>query len=475
MSETLQISVPLTEYLSDAVPAFDETDFNSDDELDKTARGYAEVILRRYYGIPEDDPGDIESFEAFRHAVEYLKTRVKTPRSTAKKSTKTFSNHHFVRNTLKIEGNPSLVRVSCHAGAISRAAFVRRKLWGDPAPPFPASTPVELETALKRAVKVAKNTVGGGPEFVIETVIYLKNPDGTVPSTPPENAMRLRLKNCFSIHFQNTNMGHKLTLAVQVLRAQYEPDWIDERDAAILLLTGFLPKLPSISLTPVVQGYELGLGWPQYEVFIHDIHATSQKDLLRCYRLAAQGKKNRPDGRFDFKLSGSSLREKTTPRGRPPGQLDEALAFVELELILERARERVELGESILPQNWDWRPTNEEMKEAWNSRGWIYYTTPGSSGKETRALSPQKLRQFRKTVARDIYLPGLLQFLTEDDFRTLQEGEAADVRFARAYAAVSLLPFARVEADNSRESGYLIKPLTYERRQYTTLNDGLTR
>jgi hypothetical protein len=97
---------------------------------------------------------------------------------------------------------------------------------------------------------------------------------------------------------------------------------------------------------------------------------------------------------------------------------------LELELIRNEAQKRYEQHESVHPDKWTWRPSINQLEDAWEKRGRLYgaknHTTPSRS----------ELCKHKDRVERRIYEESFIDLynvenLGADDLKRLNEGEAS--------------------------------------------------
>ena len=421
----------LKDGFDELVDTFEGEKFSSEAEMDKAVRlGVEEVFKDRMKPI-DKSAFDATAFEDYEKGVIYVKRRLLEPPKVQKPQPE-LERQNLERQDSEIElfeGSPSLVRVSHHAGALSVACVVRERLWGSKEPPYPASSSAEVEVALDKAKADAAKPGFAEYGYLVETIVYKKAEQGKIPPERPADARRISIQDyhtVFGVGMYGTEMAVDLKIAVDMFRAQYPPAWINEKEAATLLLTGYLPRLSSTTVIADFSRREPGLLRSYMMLNVHDVRAAPLKQLQEVIKSIYRRKVNAADGRFDFRIADTTYRinRDLSQTGRPVSILDETLAFLELDLILAEARKRVARNETITPGTWTWRPSNETLREAWEKRASEFGQDP------ERELSAQKLGQFRNTVSRDIYIIGLLQFFSAEDEAWLSKGNRDDKAFA---------------------------------------------
>lgn len=243
---------------------------------------------------------------------------------------------------------------------------------------------------LRQRVTVEFTTPGGPPNYPAPLPGSEALPGQTVETARVAHVARGR------VHWRLapfTRRGYAYTEAMDRLEG-LAMGFYSSLSLALYLVTGLLLEPSGLVLVRRHEGISGQLANMTFELRALDPN-TSESLVSQAYSAARQSAAKAPfNEHFDLLRFG----------GRPYAQTFERLIRLEARLILEEAVRRLEGGETVDPEGWDWRPDYRALKRGWHEYG----LELGLSGEPPKR---QLYHRFKQEVPLGYYSPMLTAFL----------------------------------------------------------------
>lgn len=309
--------------------------------------------------------------------------------------------------TLTGEGLGSLPRALVTARLLGAARPERERLWGH-GEPFQQVHRPSLET-IGQALNAFEVWLSDSPYLLRQRVtVEFDTPGGTprypapLPGTdalPGQTVETARVAHIArgQIHWRLapfTRRGYAYTEAMNRLEA-LAMGFYSSPALALYLVTGLFLEPTGVVAVRRNEGLSGLLPSMTFEVRALD-PAAPEALVSQAYSQARQSAAKAPfNQHFEVLRLG----------GRPYAQTFERLLRLEARLILEEAQRRIDGGEAVHPESWDWRPDYRLLKWGWQA----YALELGLPGEPPQR---QIYHRFKREVPLEYYSPMLTAFLT---------------------------------------------------------------
>jgi hypothetical protein len=308
--------------------------------------------------------------------------------------------------TLAGEGLGSLPRALVTARLLGAVRQERSRLWGHGEPFRRVHSP--SLSALRRGLNSFEGWLRDSPYLLRQRVTVEFDAPGGPPSYPAplpgsdalpgQTVETARVAHVArgQVHWRLapfTRRGYAYTESMARLE-RLAMGFYSSPALAMYVVTGLLLEPGGLVVVRRAEGVSGQLLNTSFELRALDPN-TPESLVSQAYSLARQSAAKAPfNEHFDLLRFG----------GRPYAQTFERLARLEARLILEEALRRVEAGEGVDPEAWDWRPDYRALKRGWQAYA-LELGLPGAPPQR------QIFHRFKLEVPLAYYAPMLTEFL----------------------------------------------------------------